>query len=31
MKMRAHFAETKADTVVVYIAGNGPTDTVYVK
>jgi len=27
----AHFAETKADPVVVYIIGNGPTDTVYVK
>ena len=27
----AHFAETKADPVVVYITGNGPTDTVYVK
>jgi quercetin dioxygenase-like cupin family protein len=27
----AHFAETKADPVVVYISGNGPTDTVYVK
>jgi quercetin dioxygenase-like cupin family protein len=27
----AHFAETKADSVVVYISGNGPTDTVYVK
>jgi quercetin dioxygenase-like cupin family protein len=27
----AHFAETKADPVVAYITGNGPTDTVYVK
>ncbi len=27
----AHFAETKADSVLVYITGNGPTDTVYVK
>ena len=27
----AHFAETKADPVIVYITGNGPTDTVYVK
>ena len=27
----AHFAETKADPVVVYITGNGPTDTVYIK
>ena len=27
----AHFAETRADSVVVYISGNGPTDTVYVK
>jgi quercetin dioxygenase-like cupin family protein len=27
----AHFAETKADPVLVYITGNGPTDTVYVK
>jgi quercetin dioxygenase-like cupin family protein len=27
----AHFAETKADPVVVYITGNGPTDTMYVK
>jgi quercetin dioxygenase-like cupin family protein len=27
----AHFAETKADPVVVYITGNGPTDTIYVK
>jgi quercetin dioxygenase-like cupin family protein len=27
----AHFAETKADPVVVYITGIGPTDTVYVK
>jgi quercetin dioxygenase-like cupin family protein len=27
----AHFAETKADPVVVYITGRGPTDTVYVK
>jgi quercetin dioxygenase-like cupin family protein len=27
----AHFAETKADSVVVYISGYGPTDTVYVK
>jgi len=27
----AHFAETKADSVVVYITGNGPTDTVYIK
>ena len=26
----AHFAETKADKVIVYISGNGPTDTVYV-
>jgi len=27
----AHFAETKADPVVVYITKHGPTDTVYVK
>ena len=27
----AHFAETKADPVLVYITGDGPTDTVYVK
>jgi uncharacterized RmlC-like cupin family protein len=27
----AHFAETKADPVVVYITGNGPSDTNYVK
>jgi hypothetical protein len=27
----AHFAETKADPVVVYITGHGPTDTAYVK
>jgi quercetin dioxygenase-like cupin family protein len=27
----AHFAETKADPVLVYITGEGPTDTVYVK
>jgi quercetin dioxygenase-like cupin family protein len=27
----AHFAETKADPVQVYIMGNGPSDTVYVK
>ena len=27
----AHFAETKADPVLVYISGSGPTDTVYVK
>ena len=27
----AHFAETRADPVVVYISGSGPTDTVYVK
>jgi len=27
----AHFAETKGDPVLVYITGNGPTDTVYVK
>jgi quercetin dioxygenase-like cupin family protein len=27
----AHFAETKADPVVIYITGNGPTDTVFVK
>jgi quercetin dioxygenase-like cupin family protein len=27
----AHFAETKASGVVVYISGNGPTDTIYVK
>jgi quercetin dioxygenase-like cupin family protein len=27
----AHFAETKADAVVVYITGHGPTDTAYVK
>ena len=26
----AHFAETKAEPVLVYITGNGPTDTVYV-
>jgi quercetin dioxygenase-like cupin family protein len=27
----AHFAETKADPVLVYITGDGPTDTTYVK
>jgi quercetin dioxygenase-like cupin family protein len=27
----AHFAETKADAVQVYITGEGPSDTVYVK
>ena len=27
----AHFAETRADPVLVYISGVGPTDTVYVK
>ena len=27
----AHFAETKADPVDVYVTGHGPTDTVYVK
>ncbi|HSY07623.1 MAG TPA: cupin domain-containing protein [Steroidobacteraceae bacterium] len=27
----AHFAETKADRVIVYITGHGPTDTVYLK
>ena len=27
----AHFSETKQVPVVVYITGNGPTDTVYVK
>jgi len=27
----AHFAETKTDPVLVYITGDGPTDTVYVK
>ena len=27
----AHFADTKADPVIVYITGNGPTDTGYVK
>jgi quercetin dioxygenase-like cupin family protein len=27
----AHFAETKADPVIVYITGYGPSDTVYVK
>ena len=27
----AHFAETKAAPVLLYITGNGPTDTVYVK
>jgi quercetin dioxygenase-like cupin family protein len=27
----AHFAETKAEPVLVYITGNGPTDTVYLK
>jgi hypothetical protein len=26
----AHFAETSADPVVVYITGFGPTDTIYV-
>jgi quercetin dioxygenase-like cupin family protein len=26
----AHFAETKAEKVTVYITGSGPTDTVYV-
>ncbi len=26
----AHFAETRNDAVVVYITGNGPTDTIYV-
>ena len=27
----AHFAETRSDPVLVYITGDGPTDTVYVK
>jgi uncharacterized RmlC-like cupin family protein len=27
----AHFAETKAEPVLIYITGDGPTDTVYVK
>ena len=27
----AHFAETKAEPVQVYITGNGPSDTVFVK
>jgi quercetin dioxygenase-like cupin family protein len=27
----AHFAETKADPVVIYITGHGPTDTVFAK
>jgi quercetin dioxygenase-like cupin family protein len=27
----AHFAETKAEPVVVYVTGYGPSDTVYVK
>jgi quercetin dioxygenase-like cupin family protein len=27
----AHFAETKADPVVIYITGHGPSDTVFVK
>jgi quercetin dioxygenase-like cupin family protein len=27
----AHFAQTKTDPVIVYITGNGPTDTVYIK
>ena len=27
----AHFAETKDSPVLVYITGNGPTDTVYIK
>jgi hypothetical protein len=27
----AHLAETKADPVVVYIIGIGPTNTIYVK
>jgi quercetin dioxygenase-like cupin family protein len=27
----AHFAETEADPVAVYIVGTGPTNTVYVK
>jgi hypothetical protein len=27
----AHFAATKAAPVVLYITGDGPTDTVYVK
>jgi quercetin dioxygenase-like cupin family protein len=27
----AHFAETKAEPVEVYITGNGPSDTIFVK
>jgi quercetin dioxygenase-like cupin family protein len=27
----AHFAQTKAEKVIVYITGDGPTDTVYAK
>jgi quercetin dioxygenase-like cupin family protein len=27
----AHFAETKVDPVIVYITGEGPSDTIYVK
>jgi quercetin dioxygenase-like cupin family protein len=27
----AHFAETKAESVIVYITGNGPTDTRYIQ
>lgn len=27
----AHFAETKAEPVQVYITGNGPSDTIFVK
>ena len=27
----AHFAETRAEPVVVYITGDGPSDTQYVK
>ncbi len=27
----AHFAKTRADRVLVYITGDGPTNTVYVK
>lgn len=27
----AHFAQTKAERVIVYITGNGPTDTLYIK
>jgi hypothetical protein len=27
----AHFAETRAKDVVLYITGSGPTDTIYVR